>query len=470
MNRKQNVLIVFLCSFLFLFTSTFLISEPYIASAATTSSVTLNISTSYLVKGETTKLKVTGTSKKVTWTSTNKKIVTVSSSGKVIAVGHGSAYINATVNNKAYKCKVIVINPAEITFEPSDTMVVMNGTGVSLNPVSDTYSAAVIKKAGITYKVNGNSGVKVSSTGKVTSTKAGEFSISAYVHGKKIKTIAMKAIAYEGFSVPDITLETGSEESKYISFAGDIKPIREDVKVSISNSTLVKVKLSYDIDSNSNVGRYNGIYVRGMKDGTCIITVTISGVAKELKVILGDGLEKLPPLDAVKNNDFTGYTGKALTTLTEIRRFIDENNLLSTTLTDREKITIIQNYLTETKDRDIYDTTRTGLVARVFFNGTGLCAAYAETVCFLSECIGIEVLYCVGEADNGDGTGFGGHGWNKVKVDGTWYYIDAMWNASLKSSKYFLSETLWPDHILHTEEYNIVYVNEGEVPYMNVIY
>jgi hypothetical protein len=123
-------------------------------------------------------------------------------------------------------------------------MVIVNGTGVSLNPVSDTYSAAVIKKAGITYKVNGNSGVKVSSTGKVTSTKAGEFSINAYVHGKKIKTIAMEAIAYEGLSVSEITLETGSEESKYISFAGGIKPIVEDVKVSISNSTLAEFKLS----------------------------------------------------------------------------------------------------------------------------------------------------------------------------------------------------------------------------------
>ena len=106
-------------------------------------------------------------------------------------------------------------------------MVMVNGEAVSLNPVSDIYNAAVIKKAGLTYKVYGNPGVKVSNTGKVTATNAGAFKIVAYVHGKKIQTIGMDAVAFEGFSVPEINIET--EVEKFVSFAGNIKTIHDDV-------------------------------------------------------------------------------------------------------------------------------------------------------------------------------------------------------------------------------------------------
>ena len=38
-----------------------------------------------------------------------------------------------------------------------------------------------------------------------------------------------------------------------------------------------------------------------------------------------------------------------------------------------------------------------------------------------------------------------GHEWNKVKVDGKWYYIDVTFNQST-DGKYYLSEKLWDDH------------------------
>jgi len=457
MNKKQNICSILIISFLLLIASTFLTSEYSLVSAATkASTVALNTSSTFLIKGESTNLKITGTSKKVTWASTNKSIVAVSSSGKVTAVRYGIAYIKAVVNNKTYKCKVTVMNPTEITFKPADTMIVVNGTGVNLNPVSDIYSAAVLKKAGLTYKVYGNAVVKVSSTGKVTATKAGDFKIVASVHGKKIQTIAMKAVRFDGLSPNEVVRDSYSYGNYvFISFGEGLEPRCEDVKVTVSDSTIAGFEYRDVLEFDSGIDRYDGIYVDGGKDGTCIITVNISGVEQKLTVVVGDGLEKLDPVDAIKENNLSGYTGNNLITLTAIRKFIDDNNLLSDKLSDREKITIIQEYLINTYTGKNYDETYIGLISSVFLAGSGVCASYTETFCFLCECIGIEVYYCIGKADNGNGEGFGGagHSWNRVKIDGEWYYIDTYWNAGLGNYEYFLSETLWDDHMLIKEGY-----------------
>jgi len=360
------------------------------------------------------------------------------------------------------------MNPAEITFKPADTMVVVDGTGVNLNPVSDIYSAAVLKKAGLTYKVYGNAGVKVSSADKVTATKAGDFKIVASVHGKKIETIAMKAVKFEGFSVSEITVNSYSYLNDFVKFSGDFAPEYSTVKVETSNNLIAEVKSDFTISFDSDIIRCEGIYVKGGIEGTCTVTVTVSGVKKTLKVIVGDGLEKLSPIEAVKNNDFNGYTDNSLTTLTAVREFIDENNLLSSTLSDREKITIMQKHLNETYSGEITDSVYSGLISQVIMKGAGGCSSYAETFNFLCEIIGIEVYYCRGSADNG--REIGPHAWNKVKIDGKWYYIDTYWNTCVNNFDYFLSETLWSDHKLKEEGYYSEIYNSNEPLYLNSLY
>ena len=465
MMKKQYIIKAFVLTILFLI-GVISASQSFTASASTKSTtITLNTTNTYLIKGESTTLKITGTSKKITWTSTNKNIATVTSTGKVTAAGYGSTYIKATVNNKVYNCKVTVINPAEIAFEPAYTTVFVNGAAVSLNPVSNLYSVADIKKIGIRYKVTGNSTVKINGAGMVTAATPGDFKIIASIHGKMIKTIDMKAVTYDGFTVPDLWLETNIEE--YVGFENDILPLMKDVEIISTNNGIAVAEKSYHIDLNSNYKRCEGIYVKGIKEGTCYIKVTVAGITKELKVVVGDGYEKLDPVDAVKNNDLSGYTGKELTTLTTVRKFLDDNNLFSSTLSDREKVTIIQTYLNSTYSGKFIDDTYKDLISGVIMAGSGVCASYAETFSFLCDIIGIEVYYCIGSADNRSGNGFAGHAWNKVKVDGTWYYIDPYWNAGLNSFKYFLSESLWSDHRLIEEGYFSVTMYSGVPPYSN---
>ncbi len=125
------------------------------------------------------------------------------------------------------------------------------------------------------------------------------------------------------------------------------------------------------------------------------------------------------------------------------RQIIDDNNLMSTSMSDKDRLIKLQIYLNNTINSNVNDTVYEGYISRVLIDGDSVCDGYATTFCFLCECIDIPCYWVGGSADNGDGTGFGGHAWNKVKVDGKWYYIDAYWDVCLNDFEYFLTETLW---------------------------
>lgn len=461
MNKKQIILSTLVCILL----TCLLLIRPYTTEAAT--KVALNQSTVYLVKGETTSLKVTGTSKKATWSSNNKKVATVNTSGKITAVAYGTTYIKATVNKTTYKCKVIVVNPTKINLSPSTKKVTVNGKAVSVNPNSSTYSNAAIKAMKLTYKVSGNTGAKVSNTGMVTATKAGTFTVTAYVHGKKIKTITMQAVAkFTGFTTTEVEIPVDMYKEVY--FADKYLLRADDIVVKSSDPSVAIGEGAY---SYQDLDHYYGIVIEGLKDGTATLSVTIDGITKSIKVIVGQGVNILTPVEAVKQNNFTGYSGNSLTTLKWVRNFIDTNNLDSDSLTDREKLTIIQTYLNSTFKTNTGQTNYRGGIARILFNGyirNGDCFDYTKTICFLCECIDIEVYECDGSSDNGNGLGYFGHSWNKVKVDGKWYYLDAYWNAGLNTFDYFLSNTVWSSHKLYKEG-KYTDMNYDDNPYANDI-
>lgn len=59
--------------------------------------------------------------------------------------------------------------------------------------------------------------------------------------------------------------------------------------------------------------------------------------------------------------------------------------------------------------------------------GKSVCSGYARTFQAFMETLGIDCEYIRGEATNSSGH-TGGHAWNKVKVDGQWYWIDVTWD------------------------------------------
>lgn len=460
---KAKKIFIFMFTFLIaLFLST---NNSSISFAATSSTgVTLSATVAYLVKGETTALKVTGTSAKAAWTSNNKKVATVSSSGKVTAVGYGTAIIAVTVNKKSYSCEVTVVDPSGLYLEPSSTTVMVDGDEVNLNLKSYSYSAGAIKKMGVIYKVTGNDGIKVSSAGKVTAVKAGKFKVTVYIHGKKIETVSMAAEQFRGFSDAEVHLDTKADKEIY--FADNYKPNYEEVKVTSSDDSVVSVEPAFTVE---DMEHYYGIEITGVADGTATVSVTVSGVTKQIKVVVGVGATVLAPVDAVKTGNYTGYTGNSLATLKWVRDFIDANNLMSDAVTDRQKVTIIQNYFTQVYKGELGDSAYKGGTSRLLFDGYGVCGDFADTFCFLCDCIELP-CYLVGGVADGDG-GWGPHAWNKVKVDGNWFYIDTYWCACLRSTdKYFLTTDLWSDHKSNVEGYySDVMIDDTQASYTSDI-
>jgi transglutaminase/protease-like cytokinesis protein 3 len=88
------------------------------------------------------------------------------------------------------------------------------------------------------------------------------------------------------------------------------------------------------------------------------------------------------------------------------------------------------------------------------------------TVCFLSDCLDIKNVEVIGVAQTGNVKD--AHSWNKVEVDGKWYYFDPLWCANVKNKvNYYLTDKIWNDHVFGYEDN---YLENGDIPYINSLF
>jgi transglutaminase/protease-like cytokinesis protein 3 len=64
-------------------------------------------------------------------------------------------------------------------------------------------------------------------------------------------------------------------------------------------------------------------------------------------------------------------------------------------------------------------------------NGRGVCGDYADAFTLLANYAGFEVYSCISET----------HAWNIVKIDGTYYHCDALWDEDVNQWNYFNRST-----------------------------
>lgn len=101
-----------------------------------------------------------------------------------------------------------------------------------------------------------------------------------------------------------------------------------------------------------------------------------------------------------------------------------------------------------------YDYTFTHYdAAGVLLHGTGVCDSYARAYLMLCTAAGLECLYVSGTAGTDeDTTTWGNHGWNLVKLGGSWYHVDCTWDdpneGGYERHTYFSvdDETMAKDH------------------------
>jgi hypothetical protein len=69
-------------------------------------------------------------------------------------------------------------------------------------------------------------------------------------------------------------------------------------------------------------------------------------------------------------------------------------------------------------------------ICGVFLDGRAVCAGYARAMQYLLHKCGVECAYASGLVRKENGQSGGGHGWNILKVDGEYYYLDTTWDDS----------------------------------------
>lgn len=74
-----------------------------------------------------------------------------------------------------------------------------------------------------------------------------------------------------------------------------------------------------------------------------------------------------------------------------------------------------------------------------FTTGKGQCHTYAEMFRAMCYVANIKCEYVKGNTGEN-------HAWNKVCVDGNWYYVDTTWYDSTNNNKYILAPELWDSH------------------------
>ncbi len=113
---------------------------------------------------------------------------------------------------------------------------------------------------------------------------------------------------------------------------------------------------------------------------------------------------------------------------------IDE--IITPNMTDLQKIKTVHDYIVNSTYYDVvnyYAGTVPNVsytIEGVMVNHRAVCDGYSKTFEFFMDALGIECERIKGTANGGS------HAWNRVKVDGVWYYIDVTWDDPVRGPSY----------------------------------
>lgn len=146
-----------------------------------------------------------------------------------------------------------------------------------------------------------------------------------------------------------------------------------------------------------------------------------------------------------------GFDGDNASVLLSVYSILDE--IITEGMSDEEKVKAIHDYLIYHADYYEGDLdTRPGwssAVKGVIQNNSGVCNSYTLAFYTMATCEGIPCRYVRGTVTFYGGL-IGEHAWNRVYVNGDWYYIDCTWDDSdgggAENYDYYLSKELWSNH------------------------
>ena len=124
---------------------------------------------------------------------------------------------------------------------------------------------------------------------------------------------------------------------------------------------------------------------------------------------------------------------KSVLNNTIIEMYDIAESITNDSMSDREKVKAVHDWMCIHIAYD-WDNYKNGTIPSDSYSvigpiqyGKGVCSGYAKTFESFMNILGIESEQISGTATNSIGN-TGGHAWNKVKVDGKWYWIDVTWD------------------------------------------
>jgi len=111
------------------------------------------------------------------------------------------------------------------------------------------------------------------------------------------------------------------------------------------------------------------------------------------------------------------------------------DSITNDSMSDEEKVKAVHDYIVKNTAYDI-DNLNAGTIPYksyhlegVIIDHVAVCNGYAESFDVFMEVLGIpcDIVYGIGTNSRGSGP----HAWNRVLLNGTWYYIDCTWDDPL---------------------------------------
>ncbi len=438
MARKQKILrklAFLLCMAMFLAITP--ADASYVVYAKTVS--TFSSTTKALVCGTQAKIKLPSGYKKSQFTSSNKKVATVTSKGVVKAVRLGVAKITVKSGNKK-KTYTITVKPGKASDVWLNQEALLTNQKLQLKLESDKYDTSQVK-------LRFESGFsEISRTGSCKGIKASGWGSVRYAYGSFSKSIKLAVYSPDEI-VDDITGSGWGYNSSCNVFAGVPNKIGVSSRIQsakkLTPTQLRKQGISLLLDGETmpdtvvfTPGQHMISVVSGTKTYQENVTITYS------------------VKDALTKKDATGYSTEGKEVFDAA--FAAVNQIITEGMSDTEKVKAIHDYLVYhanyVNNGDYINAENWSFGASgVLLHGEGVCQSYAIAFYMMATAAGVECEYVTGVATNAPGSS-GGHAWNRVKLDGSWYYIDCTWDdpvgGGYEGYDYYLSETLWSSHVV----------------------
>lgn len=213
--------------------------------------------------GDTYTLKLSGTKRSATWKSSDMSVATVSN-GRVVVKGAGTTMISANINEKIYKCKIIVRKPK------------LNAYNISLYK-GETYQLKVTESKGkISWSADDTSIVKVNSNGFVSARNAGITFVKAKIGNVTVKCKITVKSPLDAIYFEQNEMNLKADESKNLKV--NLLPLTHSDKLNVEYSVTDPSVLKIAKINNDTVS------VTGLKEGSSIVTASCNGISSQCKI------------------------------------------------------------------------------------------------------------------------------------------------------------------------------------------